>query len=99
VNRLNACLAAFLLAALPVLGALAQDADQVAGREIKITAKKYEFDPSVINVKKGEHVKLVITALDHDHGFKLEALKISERLKKGVLILRSANPDKSFTNC
>ncbi len=82
MHRPNAFLAVLLLAALTTLGALAQDAGPV--REIKMTAKKYEFDPNIITAKKGERVKLVITALDHDHGFKLEAFKINERLKKGA---------------
>ncbi len=32
--------------------------------EIKTTAKKYEFTPNIISVKRGEHVKLVVTAVD-----------------------------------
>jgi cytochrome c oxidase subunit II len=55
-----------------------------ATHEIQMTAKKYEFTPNVITVKKGEPVKLVITATDRDHGFKLDAFKINQRLKKGV---------------
>ena len=51
--------------------------------EIQVTAKKYEFNPSVITVRKGEHVKLVITATDREHGFKLDAFKINQHLKKG----------------
>lgn len=84
MSRLRMCFALLVLTTLTAGGLLAQDAAKVAGREIKMTAKKYEFDPGIINVKKGEHVKLVITALDHDHGFKLEAFKINERLKKGA---------------
>lgn len=52
-------------------------------REIMITAKKYEYDPGVITVKQGERVRLVITGLDHDHGFKIDAYHIDELLKKG----------------
>ena len=51
--------------------------------EIKMTAKKYEFNPNIIRVKKGDHVRLVIMALDRAHGFKIEALKIDQRLRKG----------------
>jgi cytochrome c oxidase subunit II len=66
----------------------AQDAAPGTGaskdtKEIRMTAKKYEYDPAVITVKEGEHVKLVITALDHDHGFKIDALHIDQLLKKG----------------
>jgi cytochrome c oxidase subunit 2 len=64
----------------------AQENTPAAGaeNEIQVTAKKYEFQPDVINVKQGDHVKLVITAKDHDHGFKLKAYNINRHLKKGV---------------
>lgn len=52
--------------------------------EIEVSAKKYEFKPNVITVKKGQPVRLVLTATDRDHGFKIEALKIEVALKKGV---------------
>ena len=64
---------------------------------IKMTAKKYEFDPNVITVKNGERVKLVITALDHDHGFKLEGLKIDEKLKRGIPTTIEFTADKVGT--
>jgi cytochrome c oxidase subunit 2 len=65
--------------------------------EIQMTAKKYEFDPNVITVKKGEHVKLIITALDHDHGFDLEAYGINQRLKKGEPTTIEFTADKAGT--
>ena len=37
---------------------------------IQITAKKYEFSPSHVRFKQGMRVRLKITALDRDHGFK-----------------------------
>ena len=48
-----------------------------------MTAKKYEYDPAVITVKQGQRVRLIITALDHDHGFKIDAFHVDELLKKG----------------
>ena len=79
---------ALLLFALSVRGVLGRDSTQGAGStgeavEIKMTARKYRFDPNVITVKKGQHVRLIITALDRDHGFKLEAFNINQKLKKG----------------
>jgi hypothetical protein len=41
----------------------------------------YNFTPNVIKVKKGDQVKLVITARDRDHGFKLAAFHIDQRFK------------------
>jgi len=65
--------------------------------EIKMTAKKYAFDPSVIKVKKDEHVKLVITALDHEHGFKVEAFNIDQKLPKGEPVTVEFTADKAGT--
>ena len=38
---------------------------------IEITAKKYEYSNSPIHLKVGTKVQLKITAIDHDHGFKI----------------------------
>ncbi len=38
---------------------------------IELTAKKYEYSPSPVQVKAGTRVQLKITATDHDHGFKV----------------------------
>jgi hypothetical protein len=66
---------ALALSHYPTRLTFAQDAAPGTGvskgaKEIRMTAKKYEYDPAVITVKEGEHVRLIITALDHDHGFK-----------------------------
>jgi cytochrome c oxidase subunit 2 len=79
---------AVTLSHYPARPTFAQDAAPGSGvskdaKEITMTAKKYEYDPAVITVKQGERVRLIITALDHDHGFKIDALQIDELLKKG----------------
>lgn len=38
---------------------------------IAVTAKKYEYTPGEIHVKKGIRVQLKIRALDRTHGFKI----------------------------
>jgi heme/copper-type cytochrome/quinol oxidase subunit 2 len=38
---------------------------------VEMTAKKYEFSPSPIHVKKGMKVQLKIKALDRAHGLKI----------------------------
>ena len=52
--------------------------------EFTMTAKNYEFDPSVITVKKGEKVRLFITATDRDHGINIQGYDIDQVLKKGA---------------
>jgi cytochrome c oxidase subunit II len=38
---------------------------------IEVTAKKYEYTPSPIRVKRNAQVQLKITSLDKTHGFKI----------------------------
>jgi cytochrome c oxidase subunit 2 len=92
----------FLVVIVPVtfLAVLALAQGPVAStevHEIQMTAKKYEFNPNVITVKKGERVKLIITALDRDHGFKLEAFGIDQKLKKGDATTIEFTADKTGT--
>ena len=68
-----------------------------AGAPIEMTAKKYEFAPSVIKVKQGDHVKLVITATDRDHGIKLATYNIDQRLPKGVATTVEFTADRAGT--
>jgi cytochrome c oxidase subunit 2 len=91
--------AAFSLLALFLLFAEARDSSAATEgvHEIKMTAKKYEFSPSSIHVKKGEHVKLLITAVDHDHGFKLPAFDIQQDLKEGETTTIEFTADKAGT--
>jgi heme/copper-type cytochrome/quinol oxidase subunit 2 len=65
--------------------------------DIKVTAKKYEFEPAQIRVKKGDHVKLLITAADHDHGFKLAAFHVDQKVKKGETATVEFTPDQTGT--
>jgi heme/copper-type cytochrome/quinol oxidase subunit 2 len=61
-------LAAFSICLLQPHRIAAQD-QQVQVVELK--AKKYEYLPSPVHVKAGTKVQLKITAVDHDHGFKI----------------------------
>jgi len=46
--------------------------DRTAPQVIEISAKKYEFTPSEIHVKKGTHVELRVHSEDATHGVKLD---------------------------
>ncbi len=52
-------------------------------REFTIAAKDSGFEPSTLTVKKGEKVRLIITATDCEHEFRLQAFDILQALKKG----------------
>lgn len=86
-----------LLIGLDGTAPAAGQATSPAVREFTMTAKKYAFDPSVITVKEGEKVRLLITATDHDHGFKLDAFDINQVLKKGDITTIEFTADKAGT--
>ena len=90
-------IACALLAGLALVAMAQNPATSGDAHEFQMTAKKYQFDPNVITVKKGERVKLVITALDRDHGFKLEAFGINQKLKKGDPATIEFTADKAGT--
>jgi cytochrome c oxidase subunit II len=71
----------YILRALALLGlfAVCRPGDRISAQNqnvqvIEVTAKKYEYSPEPIHVKRGTKVQLKITATDHDHGFKIAAL-------------------------
>ncbi len=76
-----------------------QDANSAAAgvHEITVTAKNYEFSPSPIHVKQGEHVRLLVTSTDHEHGLKLAAFNIDQKLPKGEQVKIEFTADKVGT--
>jgi cytochrome c oxidase subunit 2 len=50
---------------------------------IEITAKKYEFSPSQVTLKKGQPVILRLTSTDRIHGFMSRALKVDTDITPG----------------
>src|SRR5713101_2303138 len=52
-------------------------------RVVTITAKRFEFSPSQITLKKGETVKLLLHSEDVTHGFFMRALGIDTDITPG----------------
>lgn len=84
-----------LLIAISNFSAFAVDQEQV----IKITAKKFEYSPKEITLKKGVPTILEITALDKLHGFDCPDLNIRADLLQGKVTKIRVTPQKtgSFT--
>src|SRR5580700_11984772 len=83
-HRWKLALVMFALALFLVGWAVAaEQAAPATVHEITMTAKNYEFDPAVITVKKGDKVRLVITATDRKHGIKIEGYDIDQVLNTG----------------
>src|ERR1700751_4340323 len=73
VNRLPIMLVALTVFTAVSRSTGAQDGSGVAPQtavvhEIQVTARKYEFTPRLLRVKRGQEVRLIIAPLDHDHG-------------------------------
>ena len=69
--------------------------DSQTEKVIKITAKKFEFSPSEIKVKKGELVTLELTSADRIHGFKLPDFNVRAEVKPGEVSRVQFTPNKS----
>ncbi len=70
--------------------ALAAGPEQV----IKITAKRFEFTPKEITLKKGVPVVLEFTSLDRLHGFKCAELGVRTDIKPGQVAKVPLTPQK-----
>jgi cytochrome c oxidase subunit II len=54
-------------------------------RVVHVKAKRFEFSPQVIKLKKGERVTLELESLDRKHGFEVPDLHISESIVAGEI--------------
>ena len=72
-------------------------ATQSAVKEFTMTAKQWEFQPSTITVKRGDHVKLTIRSTDVAHGFGLPDFGVSSRLEPGQDTVVEFDADKTGT--
>ncbi len=61
--------------------------------EIAMLAKKWEFAPKTITLKKGRKVRLSISSADVDHSFTLPAFNIDARLTAGESTVVEFMPD------
>jgi cytochrome c oxidase subunit 2 len=66
-----------------------------AEQVIRMTAKKFEYSPNEITVKKGVPVVLEITSLDRDHGFKLRDFGVRADIKPGATTRVRFVPNKT----
>ncbi len=63
-------------------------------RIISITAKKFEYNPSILELKLGEPVVIELKSLDRKHGFKVPALGLETVVKGGETTRVRIVPDK-----
>ena len=68
-----------------------------AERMIHMTAKKFEYSPSTIDLEQGVPVIIEIRSLDRKHGFKVPALNLRSDVKPGETVRVHLVPDKVGT--
>ena len=89
-----------VLASLVVLAVAALSPQRTRAQQprvINITAKRFEFSPNQITLKKGEPVKLLLTSNDVIHGFYLKPLKIDEIIEPGKTTEINLTPQTAGT--
>ncbi|HUH65095.1 MAG TPA: cupredoxin domain-containing protein [Syntrophales bacterium] len=62
---------------------------------IQVTAKKFEYSPKEIRLKKGVPVVMEFTSLDRLHGFNCPSFKIRSDIFPGKKNLLRFTPDKA----
>lgn len=80
-----------------LFGAVAQMRAEEAPKRIEITAKRFDFSPGEITLKKGVPVVLVLTSADVEHGLKFKELNVVVRAKKGQTNEVTFTPNKVGT--
>lgn len=66
-------------------------------KEFKMTAKQFSFEPSTIEVNKGDKVRLIVTSMDVPHGISIKEYGINERLEVGKQVTIEFTADKEGT--
>ena len=72
-----------LVAAFGAVPMLQPDADLPGRRTFEVTARKYVFEPDVIDVRRNDIVRLTLTSADIAHSFTVDAYRIQKRIAPG----------------
>lgn len=98
MNRGFFWLATVALAGAAAAGAVLLDAARPGAAEptvIRITAKRFEYNPAKVVLKKGVPVVLELVALDRTHGFKVPALGLRVDVLQDQVVRVPFTPDKA----
>jgi len=68
---------------------------EAAPQRIEITAKRFNFEPGEITVKKGQPVVLVLKSADVGHGIRIRELNVDVKVSKGGTAEVQFTPNKA----
>ncbi len=74
-----------------------QEAPEAAVKEFNVQAFRFGFNPSAIEVNKGDKVKITLTSSDTTHGFSISEYSISETISPGQTKTVEFTADKEGT--
>jgi cytochrome c oxidase subunit 2 len=102
VNRLRIMLIGLTILSAASARTVAQESKDAGTQvrmvhDIQVTLRKYEFNPGSLRVRKGEQVRLILAAVDHDHGFKLDDFNVNQKVLKGTTVVVEFTADKAGT--
>ena len=66
-------------------------------QRIEVVARRFEFAPSDITVKKGDPVTIALSSQDVDHGIKFKELNVNIIAKKGQISEITFTPTQAGT--
>ena len=75
------CLAALLLP--PAVASTSAPAQSAEPRTIEVLAKRYAFEPAVIEAVAGERLRILVKSGDGLHGFEIKKFKVSKEIPRG----------------
>ena len=77
------------------LAAAATAAAAPAGPTVEIRASKRGFEPSRIELRKGETTRIVLSPEDVEHCFAIDALRVEKRIVPGRPTRFELTPDRT----
>jgi cupredoxin-like protein len=64
---------------------------------LEVVASRQGFQPRVVNVRRGQPVRLLLTTADVEHCFALDALRVEKRIVPDKTTVLDLTPDRSGT--
>ena len=68
---------------------------QLPTQEVSIIAKKFDFYPNQIVVRKGQPLKFYLTSIDATHGLSLPDFKVNVQIPPAQITTVNFTPDKT----
>jgi len=89
--------AAIAVSAAPLQAADAPSASSATERVVQVTARRFTYNPGVIELELGVPVVIELTSLDRDHGFAVPDLGLRIDVEPGKTARVRVVPDKVGT--